>query len=113
MDVSVKKDSHFSSAQIAQNCSSKDDILNRTRTLTDHRPLKVRIKMSSGNIAKKNAIYSGLGLDDSPSSSLGESPEESKGVASRSQVTINESLTNILQVTVLPYYFFGFCFIHQ
>ncbi|XP_057959592.1 cysteine-tryptophan domain-containing zinc finger protein 7-like [Malania oleifera] len=68
---------------------------------TDHRTLKVRIKVGSDSISQKNAaIYSGLGLDNSPSSSLGKSPEESGG---EFQETANESLTSILQImTTIP-----------
>ncbi|WCJ23523.1 Cysteine-tryptophan domain-containing zinc finger protein 7 [Euphorbia peplus] len=64
---------------------------------SDPRSLKVRIKVGPDSVALKNAaIYSGLGLENSPSSSLGNSPEVSGGVPS--QRTAGESPTSIVQV---------------
>ncbi|KAK9726259.1 hypothetical protein RND81_05G202500 [Saponaria officinalis] len=73
----------------------------------DQRTLKVRIKVGSDNlIPKKNtAIYSGLGLDDSPSPSFDDSLKESQGL-SRSQTRDSlESPTQILKMmTSFPLY---------
>lgn len=56
--------------------------------------------MGSGDLStKKNAvIYSGLGLDISPSSSLDQSPSESEGMYQESQEPLSESPTSILRV---------------
>lgn len=97
-DISVKQDSCVPSTQVAERCSLKDETLNKSGNPTDLRTLKVRIKMNSDNTARKNvAIYSGLGLN-SPSSSLENSPEESGDMPPPSQVTVDESPTNIVQV---------------
>ena len=96
----AKHDSHLSSAQVAVKSALKDESFNRARIPYDQKSLKVRIKMGSDNKAKKiAAIYSGLGLDYSPSS-LGNSPEESGGTVTISQETISKSPTVILQVEV-------------
>lgn len=97
-DISVKQDSCVPSTQVAERCSLKDETLNKLGNPTDLRTLKVRIKMNSDTTARKNvAIYSGLGLN-SPSSSLENSPEESGDMPPPSQVTVDESPTNIIQV---------------
>ena len=100
-NIAAKHDSHFSSAQVAEKTALKDESFNRAGIPSDQKTLKFRIKMGSDNKAKKNvAIYSGLGLDYSPSSSLGNSPEESGGTVTISQETTSESPTRILQVEV-------------
>ncbi len=103
-DVPLKKDLSLRSTQVIEKCSLKNETSNRTNNPTDHRTLKVRIKMSSDNMARKNAIYSGLGLDDSPSSSSGNSPEESGGVPPVTQESVKESPTNIIQVMTILYF---------
>ncbi|XWS14057.1 hypothetical protein CRYUN_Cryun36dG0090800 [Craigia yunnanensis] len=98
-NIAAKHDSHLSSAQVAEKSALKDESFNRAGIPTDQKTLKVRIKMGSDNKAQKNdAIYSGLGLDYSPSSSLGNSPEKSGGTVMISQETTSESPTIILQV---------------
>ncbi|XP_012455485.2 cysteine-tryptophan domain-containing zinc finger protein 7 [Gossypium raimondii] len=97
--IAAKHDSHLSFNHVAEKPALKDDRFNRAEIPTDQKTLKVRIKVGSDNKVQKNsAIYSGLGLDDSPSSSLGNSPEESGGTVMGSQGTTNESPTKILQV---------------
>lgn len=66
----------------------------------DQKTLKVRIKVGSDNLStrKNAAIYSGLGLDDSPSSSLDDSPSESEGISHERQDAPFESPTSILQI---------------
>ena len=70
---------------------------------SDQKTLKVRIKVGSDNLStrKNAAIYSGLGLDDSPSSSLDDSPSESEGLSHERQDIPFESPTSILQVNLL------------
>ncbi|XVF66250.1 hypothetical protein PTKIN_Ptkin10aG0020300 [Pterospermum kingtungense] len=97
--IGAKLDSHFSSALVAEKTALKDESVKSARIPSDQKTLKVRIKMGSDNKDKKNAaIYSGLGLDYSPSSSLGNSLEESGGTMTISQETSSESPTRILQV---------------
>lgn len=98
VDISVKKSSRPPSVQVAEKCALKDETPNRSANQTDQRPLKFRIKMSSDNLAQKNAIYIGLGLDDSPSSSSGNSSEESGGRPPVPRETVDESLSNIIKV---------------
>lgn len=76
-------------------CSTK-----KYANLPDQKTLRLRIKVGSDNLStKKNAaIYSGLGLDISPSSSLDESPSEADGLYRDNQDASFESPTNILWV---------------
>jgi hypothetical protein len=66
--------------------------------------LKVRIKVGSDNLStqKNAAIYSGLGLDVSPSSSLDDSPSESDEMSHEPQDACLESPAHILQVKSSP-----------
>lgn len=68
--------------------------------MPDQKTLKVRIKMGTDNLPTQRnaAIYSGLGLDVSPSSSLDDSPSEiSRGLKDAPF----ESPSSILQVNYL------------
>lgn len=94
-DVPIKQN------QVAEKSPLKNESSNRSGNLTDQRTLKVRIKVGCDNLARKNAaIYSGLGLDDSPNSSLGNSPEESGGMSPISREMTDMSPTGIIQVMV-------------
>lgn len=66
----------------------------------DQKTLKVRIKVGSDNLSVKKsaAIYSGLGLDGSPSSSFDDSPMEGEGLSYRLAIHPHESPTQILQM---------------
>ncbi|KAF7813665.1 uncharacterized protein G2W53_034641 [Senna tora] len=109
VDYSKKKDVGISSNAVAERCPLKDDSINRLENSikkkknrlgnsTDQRTLKFRIKVKSNLFAQKNAeIYSGLGLDNSPSSSMGNSHEENGCMPSLSQSTAEESPTGIIQ----------------
>ncbi|KAL1155842.1 hypothetical protein V6Z11_A08G052000 [Gossypium hirsutum] len=83
--------------EVAARCEYADK---KVSNLPDQKTLKLRIKMGSDNLLtqKNAAIYSGLGLDVSPSSSLDESPSESEGMYGGTQEPIFESPTNILQL---------------
>lgn len=99
VDDSMKKDIRISSNLGAERCPLKDDSTNKLGNSADQRTLKFRIKMKSDNLTKKNAeIYSGLGLDISPSSSMGDSPEETGSMPPVSQENGEESPTSIIQV---------------
>ncbi|XP_039048802.1 cysteine-tryptophan domain-containing zinc finger protein 7-like [Hibiscus syriacus] len=98
-NIAAKHISHLSFNHVVGKPALKDVSFNRTKIHTDQKTLKVRIKVGSDSKVQKNsAIYSGLGLDDSPSSSLGNSPDESGGTVTGSPGTTNESPTKILQV---------------
>ncbi|KAK7363607.1 hypothetical protein VNO77_05756 [Canavalia gladiata] len=93
------KNTGTSSSEEMEKCTLKDDCAKKAGNLTDQRTLKLRIKVKSDILAKKNAaIYSGLGLDYSPSSSMGTSPAESEDMSPVSQETPEESPTSIVQV---------------
>ncbi|KAI3975649.1 hypothetical protein MKX01_023075 [Papaver californicum] len=66
----------------------------------EKKTLKVRIKVGTGRIlARTNTeIYSGLGLDISPSSSLDESATESGGLSLESHDTLDESPMSMIQI---------------
>jgi len=90
--------------------TSKHESLNKKITSTsDQKTLKVRIKMGPDNLStrKNAAIYSEIGLDVSPSSSLDDSPSESEGISRGPQEAPFESPTIILQV----YYLLAFLII--
>uniref|UniRef100_A0A803MPJ7 CW-type domain-containing protein n=2 Tax=Chenopodium quinoa TaxID=63459 RepID=A0A803MPJ7_CHEQI len=74
-------------------CATKSEV-------RDQKTLKVRIKVGSDNLSvKKNAaIYSGLGLDGSPTSSLDDSPMDNEGLSCRLSFDGFESPTQIIQM---------------
>ncbi|XP_044492146.1 cysteine-tryptophan domain-containing zinc finger protein 7-like isoform X2 [Mangifera indica] len=94
---SVKEVSMASSC--AEEYSGRHNVVNK-KHLPDQKTLKVRIKVGSDNLLtqKNAAIYSGLGLDVSPSSSLDDSPSESEGNDHEPQEVLFESPTHILMV---------------
>ncbi|XP_039058315.1 cysteine-tryptophan domain-containing zinc finger protein 7-like [Hibiscus syriacus] len=97
--IAAKHDSLLSFNHVAEKPALKDASFKRADILTDRRTLKVRIKVGSDTkIQMNSAIYSGLGLDDSPTSSWGNSPDESGGTMTASPGNTNESPTKILQV---------------
>ncbi|KAL2341738.1 hypothetical protein Fmac_009678 [Flemingia macrophylla] len=100
---SVKQERGISSSDIAERgtlkmCTLKDDTTKKTGKSTDQRTLKFRFKMKSSILEQNNAeIYSGLGLDNSPSSSMGNSPVESEGMPCTSQENAEDSPTYIIE----------------
>ncbi|PKI46483.1 hypothetical protein CRG98_033126 [Punica granatum] len=93
----VKQEPSSSSDPVAEN-PTKGGALIMSGNRTNLRTLKVRIKMGSDKIAKVNAaLYSGLGLEGSPSTSLGSSSQESGGFPSLSAGATDESPGSILQ----------------
>lgn len=97
-NVSATKNSCMLPLQVAENFPLKHNpCASKLVNSSDQRSLKVRIKVGSGNTARKNtAIYSGLGLI-SPSSSAENSPEESGRMPTESPGTLCESPGSILQ----------------
>lgn len=94
-DVSIKQ------SRVAEKSPLKDETFNGPGHPADQRILKVRIKVGFDNSGQNNAaIYSGLGLDYSPSSSMGNSLEDSGGTSPVSQETIDKSPTSIIWVMV-------------
>ncbi|KAK4750381.1 hypothetical protein SAY87_027830 [Trapa incisa] len=70
-------------------------------SIPDQKMLKVRIKLGSSenlSIQNKAAIYSGLGLDVSPSSLLDESPLGSEGMSCGPTAICFDSPTSIIQI---------------
>lgn len=76
------------------------DSLDSSFNGSDQKTLKVRIKVGSNNgLTRKNAaIYSGLGLDISSSSSMEESPDGLEGFSPEFSNMPYESPRTILQV---------------
>ncbi|XP_038991746.1 cysteine-tryptophan domain-containing zinc finger protein 7-like [Hibiscus syriacus] len=98
-NIAAKHDMHLTSSQVAEKSSLKDESFKREEIPSDQKTLKVRIKMGYDKKEQKvAAIYSGLGLDFSPSSSLGSSPDDSGGTIKISQETPSETPSSILQV---------------
>ncbi|KAJ9171860.1 hypothetical protein P3X46_015167 [Hevea brasiliensis] len=106
MIVSVKQEAGMPSTNLAKEHTLRYESVNRKYTdLPDQRMLKVRIKVGSDNLStqKNAAIYSGLGLDVSPSSSPDDSPSGSEGMSHGPQDSPFESPAHILWImTSLP-----------
>lgn len=97
----------------AEALNSKYQSLNtKAASISDQKTLKVRIKIPDDLSTRKNAaIYSGLGLDVSPSSSPDDSPSESEGISRGPLDAPFESPTSILKVNYLPATRFSIFFI--
>lgn len=104
----VKQDISMSATR-TEEPTLRSDLVNKSSNRFDQKTLKVRIKMGSDNLStRKNAeIYSGLGLDVSPCSSLDGSPTDSEGLSHEPQDTPHESPASILQVNDIVYFFFS------
>lgn len=100
MNDLIQQEVSLTSTRDDELASKCDFASKKAANLPDLKTLKVRIKVVSDNLTQKSAaIYSGLGLDISPSSSLEESPSESEGMYQQTQdQIIFESPTSILQV---------------
>jgi len=97
--IHSEKNTGISSNRVTGTCSLKEGCANKAEKLTDQRMPILQIKVKSDNLAKSNAaIYSGLGLDDSPSSSTENSQKESEDTPHVSQEMPEESSTSIIQV---------------
>ncbi|OMO63756.1 Zinc finger, CW-type [Corchorus capsularis] len=96
---SIKQDVSVTSTHSDELVSRSEFGNKKAATLPDQKTLKLRIKVGSDNLStrKNAAIYSGLGLDVSPSSSLDDSPSESEGMYRDSQEPLLESPTSILR----------------
>ncbi|KAL7589017.1 hypothetical protein Lser_V15G37685 [Lactuca serriola] len=79
MNGKVKQEGHPLFNKAGDKFTSNGQSVNNFANISDQKSLKVRIKVGSDNLStQKNAeIYSGLGLDVSPSSSLEASPVDS------------------------------------
>ncbi|KAK6940935.1 Zinc finger, CW-type, partial [Dillenia turbinata] len=98
----VKRDACLSMTHSSQDSSLKCLPSKKVSHAPDQKSLKVRIKVGVDNLSTQRnaAIYSGLGLDVSPSSSLDDSPAESEGLSHDQQdiCAPDESPTSILQI---------------
>lgn len=104
----LKQDLAYCS-ELVPNCIMKEEISNKPGNQSDQRTLKVRIKVGCDRNAQKNAaIYSGLGLDNSPSSSSESSSGESEDLSASSGEITEVSPASILQVKVpfAPVFFY-------
>ncbi|KDP28106.1 hypothetical protein JCGZ_13877 [Jatropha curcas] len=101
MITSAKQEVGMPSTNLAKEHIARYESVNRkSANIPDQKMLKVRIKVGSGNLStqKNAAIYSGLGLDVSPSSSLDDSPSGSEGLSHGPQDSPFESPAHILQI---------------
>lgn len=94
-----------SSLQPAQDedSTSRSELVKKPTNLSDKKAPKLhaRIGIKKFSTQKKAEIYSGLGLDVSPSSSLDDSPISSEGLSHDLRDSRYESPTSILQVNAL------------
>lgn len=102
---SCKQDIWLSNPSI-QDPSLLQTSFSKTTNGSDHKSLKLRIKVGpDNNLATNNAaIYSGLGLDISPSSSSEDSPDGNDGICPELQDGPDESPMTILQVILIFIY---------
>ncbi|XP_023004426.1 uncharacterized protein LOC111497742 isoform X1 [Cucurbita maxima] len=100
LNESSRQEACMSFPYVEERGSGYGCVNNKSTTSSDQKSLKVRIKMGSDNLStrKNDAIYSGLGLDVSPSSSLDDSPSESEGISRELQDGPFGSPTSILQM---------------
>ncbi|KAG9443736.1 hypothetical protein H6P81_015076 [Aristolochia fimbriata] len=94
----AKRDGWVSNIAVSSQPSPKHEAVSKPAHANDQKTLKVRIKVGNDNsLATKNAaIYSGLGLDISPSSSLEDSPDASEDLSP------DESPRTIIQIMTSP-----------
>ncbi|KAF5182169.1 Cw-type zinc finger [Thalictrum thalictroides] len=96
LETSSKRDSSLLSARGTAECTLNNGPHDKSNTATDHKTLKVRLKVCSDNMAEKTAaIFSDLGFH---SSSPEDSPVESGGFSPESRQSPDESPTSILQI---------------
>ncbi|GFZ13712.1 CW-type zinc finger [Actinidia rufa] len=100
LNDSSKGDVGMSSTHFADESTLRCDLVKSCAPPSDQKTIKVRIKVGSDNFStKKNVdIYSGLGLNISPSSSLDGSPTDSEGFSHGPLGAPDESPTSILQI---------------
>lgn len=103
VDDLSKQEVSMAAARVEDFTQRFDSINKRSTNVADQKTLKVRIKVGTDNLStrKNAAIYSGLGLDGSPSSSMDDSHSESEGISHEPQNMSFESPTSILQVSYL------------
>ncbi|XP_022876551.1 uncharacterized protein LOC111394790 isoform X2 [Olea europaea var. sylvestris] len=84
----------------AEEVTSNIGLVKMSGNPSEQRTLKVRIKVDAENLStRQNAeIYSGLGLDVSPSSSLDDNPVVNEGLCGNNQDVPDKSPTSILQI---------------
>ncbi|XP_023515189.1 uncharacterized protein LOC111779299 [Cucurbita pepo subsp. pepo] len=101
--ISGRVDSCLPATKVTNSCPSKDEASISLGCSMDKRSLKLRIKVGSNSTGLKNAaIYSGLGLDDSPPSSE-KTSDVNEGMLPISQCPPDESLTKIIEeMTAFP-----------
>lgn len=99
LDKSCKKDSRMN-ATISADSIPQQDSIGTIINGSDQKTLKVRIKVGSESASARNkaAIYSGLGLDISPSSSPEDSPYLSEDHSADCRDAPEESPMTIIQV---------------
>ncbi|XP_020597602.1 uncharacterized protein LOC110037325 isoform X2 [Phalaenopsis equestris] len=95
LEGSARKDAS-TTVSTTRNPVEDNDLINKGTKGSIRNSLKVRIKVGPNNISDQNnsAIYSGLGLELSPSSSSEDSPEGIEGI-------FEDGVTNVSQQAIL------------
>ncbi|KAJ0977694.1 hypothetical protein J5N97_013168 [Dioscorea zingiberensis] len=98
-DKSCKKDLGLGAIGAGETITQHDSF-NKLINGSDQKTLKVRIKVGPDSVSGRDnaAIYSGLGLDISPSSSLEDSPCGSEGLSTELRDAPDESPMTIIQI---------------
>jgi hypothetical protein len=78
----------------------KKDSIAKNINMGDQKRLKLRFKMGSDSVprSKNSAIYSGLGLENSPSPSLEDSPDDGQEFSPDNESTPSPSPLSIIQI---------------
>ncbi|KAL0537969.1 hypothetical protein IC582_026963 [Cucumis melo] len=96
--ISGRVESCLPATKVTNSCPSKGEASGRLGSPMNSGSLKFRIKVGSDSVGLKNAaIYSGLGLEDSPLSSSLNSSDLSEGMLPLSQGPPDESPSKIIQ----------------
>ncbi|CAN1354388.1 Cysteine-tryptophan domain-containing zinc finger protein 3 [Linum perenne] len=98
--ASIKQEGRKISAHVSEEVNGRETLNKQSNGIPDSKMLKFRIKVGSDKLSMQNnaAIYSGLGLNVSPSSSMEDSPSESEGMSHELHHTSFESPTHIIQI---------------
>ncbi|CAL1388901.1 unnamed protein product [Linum trigynum] len=98
--ASPKQERHMPSAHISEEVIGRETLTKKSGSLPDPKMLKFRIKVGSDNLSTQtnDALYSGLGLTVSPSSSMEDSPSESEGMSHELHHASLESPAHIIRI---------------
>ncbi|CAI0447657.1 unnamed protein product [Linum tenue] len=98
--ASLKQERRMPSAHMPEEVIGREILTKKPDSLPDPKMLKFRIKVGSDNLSTQtnDALYSGLGLNVSPSSSMEDSPSESEEMSHDLHHASLESPAHIIRI---------------